>query len=199
MITPAGSSPLARGLLAGGGGLEGDGGIIPARAGFTFIIHIPGNTLGDHPRSRGVYCAANTSLKIADGSSPLARGLRRIRLTALMGLGIIPARAGFTRDYTIRTSQKKDHPRSRGVYTAVSRYSPASSGSSPLARGLPSLLDRLRDLDRIIPARAGFTLACIVREAIREDHPRSRGVYSPKTRSILKGIGSSPLARGLQW
>ena len=54
----AGSSPLARGLLAVAGGDGQHRGIIPARAGFT-LPTAPGATGSpDHPRSRGVYSAA---------------------------------------------------------------------------------------------------------------------------------------------
>ena len=72
----AGSSPLARGLqLVGPGGQLADR-IIPARAGFTrSSLHLL-LASGDHPRSRGVYSAHLSTLDIADGSSPLARGLR---------------------------------------------------------------------------------------------------------------------------
>ena len=50
-------------------------------------------------------------------------------------------------------------------------------GSSPLARGL-----------RLLPAgRIGTGM----------DHPRSRGVYCPSALSLGRGMGSSPLARGL--
>ena len=51
-----GSSPLARGLR----GVDlhtvvGDR-IIPARAGFTGLVYWAAHQMGDHPRSRGVYC-----------------------------------------------------------------------------------------------------------------------------------------------
>ena len=51
---------------------------------------------------------------------------------------------------------------------------------------------------RIIPARAGFTL--LRREDIARipDHPRSRGVYIMGGVGGARGLGSSPLARGLR-
>ena len=70
-----------------------------------------------------------------------------------------------------------DHPRSRGVYTVFRLIFEIIKGSSPLARGLHPLLSRTERLDRIIPARAGFTLNAIRNNASAEDHPRSRGVY----------------------
>ena len=51
----AGSSPLARGLLAGPGPGRCGGRIIPARAGFTAASGRGSYSRPDHPRSRGVY------------------------------------------------------------------------------------------------------------------------------------------------
>ena len=51
-----------------------------------------------------------------------------------------------------------DHPRSRGVYAADAASAKASTGSSPLARGLRDEMSQLREAARIIPARAGFTV-----------------------------------------
>ena len=73
-------------------------------------------SMGDHPRSRGVYERAET-ISIDDlGSSPLARGLPLRRGNGEDALGIIPARAGFTSPIASRPLTVRDHPRSRGVY-----------------------------------------------------------------------------------
>ena len=92
-------------------------GIIPARAGFTGRVPLicltqwdhprsrgvyafpgsRGRLSRDHPRSRGVYLFTELTNVINAGSSPLARGLRRIRRLTSGVLGIIPARAGFTK------------------------------------------------------------------------------------------------------
>ena len=111
-----GSSPLARGLLHEGGGVDGSVGIIPARAGFTNQRQNPGRSAQDHPRSRGVYSPPFTRQPKISGSSPLARGLRDYRISCARAGRIIPARAGFTRTAKVPT--------------------PWSGGSSPLARGL---------------------------------------------------------------
>ena len=112
-----GSSPLARGLPAGAEDCAWVPGIIPARAGFTRLPARPLAHPRDHPRSRGVYLAHTRSVKTHDGSSPLARGLPRTATGLPAARRIIPARAGFTvvrgRGYYAR----RDHPRSRGVYT----------------------------------------------------------------------------------
>ena len=70
-----------------------------------------------------------------------------------------------------------DHPRSRGVYYALTPRNPTQPGSSPLARGLRGVDGEDELHVRIIPARAG--------------------VYSSASGSGGAGVGSSPLARGL--
>ena len=52
-----------------------------------------------------------------------------------------------------------------------------ASGSSPLARGLRGWDGGGEALNRIIPARAGFTISRRKIGAAGGDHPRSRGVY----------------------
>ena len=70
----------------------------------------------DHPRSRGVYAGAVAVPAGAVGSSPLARGLHGVIEAREAVLGIIPARAGFTRCWPASWGTHPDHPRSRGVY-----------------------------------------------------------------------------------
>ena len=172
-----GSSPLARGLHRDVAPIDGLDGIIPARAGFT-ELNIRGSAIdGDHPRSRGVYGPTVPATASALASSPLARGLRRR-----------PSRRG---------RRPPDHPRSRGVYASTRSPGASGAGSSPLARGLRHA-DLGVDLGRrIIPARAGFTVAKAVADAAPADHPRSRGVYLRDLRPLPPLLGSSPLARGL--
>ena len=213
-----GSSPLARGLPSTERRIGSLDGIIPARAGFTEEYPDRGHDPGDHPRSRGVYRTRHHSPPMLPGSSPLARGLPYPPSFAAPAAGIIPARAGFTPSPRSPTWRRGDHPRSRGVYGRPPPTATAAWGSSPLARGLLAMAPILAIVRRIIPARAGFTLAPGVRArrlggssplarglrgpGRREsggpaDHPRSRGVYfRPTTRARL-GSGSSPLARGL--
>ena len=133
------------------------GRIIPARAGFTRRA-----------------CAGSCGLR---GSSPLARGLQA-RFDGLMAVDrIIPARAGFTRRRSSPSHRGPDHPRSRGVYDKREWSSSIGRGSSPLARGLQHVIGLGEFIDRIIPARAGFTFPGRETHARIPDHPRSRGVY----------------------
>ena len=90
---------------------------------------------------------------------------------------IIPARAGFTATAPPSPITPSDHPRSRGVYASTMGNGKGRSGSSPLARGLRLRLLPHRRQNRIIPARAGFTLSRGRCHWAAADHPRSRGVY----------------------
>ena len=132
------------------------------------------------------------------GSSPLARGLRAPVGPIGVQVGIIPARAGFTRCASRRHSLRRDHPRSRGVYLEEFMAPNVSYGSSPLARGLRGCAIGSLTVLGIIPARAGFTETAKPRTASARDHPRSRGVYPAASVAAARVMGSSPLARGLQ-
>ena len=57
-------------------------------------------------------------------------------------------------------------------------------GSSPLARGLLIFSSTEYLEDRIIPARAGFTVRGFCLGRVCWDHPRSRGVYRHSTPRI---------------
>ena len=174
-----GSSPLARGLPQAAMEKSNTERIIPARAGFTYAPPAKTRAWGDHPRSRGVYWTVWTDGIVVVGSSPLARGLPIINVETDEMIGIIPARAGFTRACPPEEDWWEDHPRSRGVYICPGRRIRKMGGSSPLARGLPQRDVFARPEDRIIPARAGFT--------------------NLLAHFFLMASGSSPLARGLRW
>ena len=193
----AGSSPLARGLPIPLGTCSSGAGIIPARAGFTFISGSFRSVFPDHPRSRGVYAARLTKNVSLFGSSPLARGLLPENPLNPERNRIIPARAGFTQGFVHAPLQAGDHPRSRGVYPAFEARKRFAAGSSPLARGLHARVSHQQRRVRIIPARAGFTTSSKFSWSDRGDHPRSRGVYSRFVFAFRVSSGSSPLARGL--
>ena len=154
----AGSSPLARGSRTLGGGHEALRRIIPARAGFTHREPASARRRPDHPRSRGVHVGTLTVYRLPSGSSPLARGSPAAGQVRGPGSGIIPARAGFTHGIQLCVGHVWDHPRSRGVHKVKSKPCTALAGSSPLARGSPFHHWTEWGPDRIIPARAGFTV-----------------------------------------
>ena len=96
------------------------------------------------------------------------------------------------------------HPRSRGEHIETYPVDAFPQGSSPLARGTPSLpvflgvfLRRgLGCAARLIPARAGNTIWVQLNSPAGSAHPRSRGEHIT---NVIFGVivgGSSPLARG---
>ena len=157
IVQQLGSSPLARGLLPVGCDPIEESRIIPARAGFTQPSRVAWRMMSDHPRSRGVYTSVSSFPADAAGSSPLARGLQQHETRQADLRGIIPARAGFTSEFGEANGETGDHPRSRGVYNIYVNTAVRDCGSSPLARGLLATGMPLHPLNRIIPARAGFT------------------------------------------
>ena len=195
--TTAGSSPLARGLRSGWISHGWYDRIIPARAGFTARYSSGGAGRKDHPRSRGVYLVGASPPRKIRGSSPLARGLLGDQDGGGRLRRIIPARAGFTQLFRLFDEKHGDHPRSRGVYSVNDVGASDHYGSSPLARGLPRILNHHIIKLGIIPARAGFTVQYHVKPNHGKDHPRSRGVYDTDTVFYSMREGSSPLARGL--
>ena len=172
--------------------------IIPARAGFTNREGTSYVIWRDHPRSRGVYWGRLPPAPIVLGSSPLARGLRRLSIKPMRCSGIIPARAGFTASPSAAPGSASDHPRSRGVYNRAPGNRSRTVGSSPLARGLHFVAAEPEIDYGIIPARAGFTPRMVEVHQPGADHPRSRGVYGVCGWAGGCAVGSSPLARGLR-
>ena len=152
-----GSSLHARGLLATHVNLKPNLRIIPARAGFTLKKSFLEKRVRDHPRTRGVYARPNNSREETRGSSPHARGLRRGRHGVGPGLGIIPARAGFTVPPVPISMPQTDHPRTRGVYPTGSFGIMRVTGSSPHTLGLRDPVPGRDPGVGIIPAHAGFT------------------------------------------
>ena len=90
---------------------------------------------------------------------------------------LIPARAGNTRSDLARHHGASAHPRLRGEHLLAAVVLAGTFGSSPLARG--TQLERVFDENpsRLIPARAGNTLAAFVENAFDPAHPRSRGEH----------------------
>ena len=134
-----GSSPLARGGRRGAGVAQPGVGLIPARAGRTPLQARDTTQSGAHPRSRGADVSRRPVYASDSGSSPLARGGRRLAALLRWFVRLIPARA------------------SRGADRQPFPPESVGKGSSPLARGgrghrtVPCLRRWL------IPARAGRT------------------------------------------
>ena len=191
-----GSSPLVRGQRSPRAGSRTRCRIIPARAGPTAGRLSSACTSADHPRS----CGANHEIAATPvfhlGSSPLVRGQPFCGLFRIVFRRIIPARAGPTSAYAMRTGATQDHPRSCGANVVHGFVFLSPCGSSPLVRGQPAKSWPSPCPRRIIPARAGPTTLRIFGSVISPDHPRSCGANPTVTASGAHTCGSSPLVRG---
>ena len=156
-VTPAGSSPLARGTPRRGGRGGRSDRFIPARAGNTAPRPPRLRRSPVHPRSRGEHFDLGPLPPYGDGSSPLARGTRPRRRRRARPGRFIPARAGNTCSASRFESGRAVHPRSRGEHVEEQFCRTLSTGSSPLARGTPRTERAHHAADRFIPARAGNT------------------------------------------
>ena len=191
-----GSSPLARGALLSriGGGFSR--GLIPARAGSTWRISANYQFAWAHPRSRGEHTYCVPARCETTGSSPLARGARRLFSACTHSLGLIPARAGSTFFLEMAGENRWAHPRSRGEHERGSHHVGVMVGSSPLARGALYITMRCLLFLGLIPARAGSTRYTYRYTQKYRAHPRSRGEHGHHGVSSRAVWGSSPLARG---
>ena len=159
MMLAEGSSPLTRGPLGSQGRRKPGRRLIPARAGsITTATPPPAQALA-HPRSRGEHMTVQDKGEYILGSSPLARGTRSGQPSTHTTRGLIPARAGNTREEVFVRRYWAAHPRSRGEHPTCLASGAVMTGSSPLARGTrhPTTQERLGP--RLIPARAGNTLS----------------------------------------
>ena len=191
-----GSSPLVRGQQRAGYRQPAPARIIPARAGPTMKLQRLLYFTSDHPRSCGANLFAVFFELSSAGSSPLVRGQRGIASRSGHQHRIIPARAGPTSAYAMRTGATQDHPRSCGANVVHGFVFLSPCGSSPLVRGQPAKSWPSPCPRRIIPARAGPTTLRIFGSVISPDHPRSCGANPTVTASGAHTCGSSPLVRG---
>ena len=151
-------------------------GLIPARAGKTGRRRTWGPGRRAHPRACGENSLAAQDSEPKWGSSPRVRGKPVLRTDMHLVGGLIPARAGKTKDE---------------AGSALIRW-----GSSPRVRGKHQAPRRFRPSSRLIPARAGKTRACPRRRRGRRAHPRACGENPDGGRTCVLRHGSSPRVRG---
>ena len=114
-------------------------GIIPACAGSTHVVVADQPGCGDHPRVRGEHSGIGRRGRTTPGSSPRARGARRHPVGGVVVVGIIPACAGSTSAASLLADRPGDHPRVRGEHEHGRPVMRLGQGSSPRARGAPSV------------------------------------------------------------
>ena len=172
--------------------------IIPARAGQTCSSRLAISSNTDHPRACGANLAQGLINALPDGSSPRVRGKQLAEYRQRPVVRSIPARAGQTdRQRQGRLQHERpDHPRACGANEAQDGSDDLVPGSSPRVRGKRARPATAHERRRIIPARAGQTVCCVVDIALLPDHPRACGANADTGVSTWNMTGSSPRVRG---
>ncbi len=176
-LWPIGSSPRGRGTQARMELFNEDRRIIPARAGNTCWRTTAPTGSSDHPRAGGEHRAPGGSVYSPIGSSPRGRGTQSRIGGDFLRRRIIPARAGNTKDREPAHMEATDHPRAGGEHQICAGHFDFPSGSSPRGRGTRTLLTLHLKHRRIIPARAGNTIATESATPRPTDHPRAGGEH----------------------
>ena len=145
---------------------------------------------------RGEHIWLRCAAVVHEGSSPHARGTRRMLYLIRLPKGIIPACAGNTVGSSQDSLACRDHPRMRGEHCSNRSFSSPCQGSSPHARGTHSGSPWVPLDQGIIPACAGNTWSRCRAHPSRRDHPRMRGEHLSTCSVTSAKKGSSPHARG---
>ena len=191
-----GSSPRVRGKLAREGGQCGERRIIPARAGQTLPLCSHSSRPPDHPRACGANVIHSCGCTPVAGSSPRVRGKPGADGQGRGRPRIIPARAGQTYAASLAVSLRSDHPRACGANAVWRSIFMGKFGSSPRVRGKLRCLHYRCPPVRIIPARAGQTVADVAKLYVSPDHPRACGANHSDIVNTGFEYGSSPRVRG---
>ena len=193
-----GSSPRGRGTPVRRGSRCGRGRFIPARAGNTRRPWSVSPSRPVHPRAGGEHDGPLVEAIEAYGSSPRGRGTPRDARSRDWRGRFIPARAGNTGTRQSWSGSASVHPRAGGEHAAFASESDAGAGSSPRGRGTPIVGQRVPNLHRFIPARAGNTGRGPRVGAAPPVHPRAGGEHTGSGTRRDAGSGSSPRGRGTQ-
>ncbi len=170
--------------------------VIPACAGNTGRWFVTTQGGSGHPRMRGEHADLPIPKPFAAGSSPHARGTRRLHRRDRRGRRVIPACAGNTGEQAGSRRVRSGHPRMRGEHLRDLARAPEQRGSSPHARGTRVIGRSAGTAGRVIPACAGNTGNLPQIATAASGHPRMRGEHFSRSAVCRASIGSSPHARG---
>ena len=149
-----------------------------------------------HPRRRGERCACAHIGGCISGSSPQARGTPGGGCEGTNRYRFIPAGAGNAATASSISRSSAVHPRRRGERGRSSSAEWLRGGSSPQARGTPTLGVAPPKSRRFIPAGAGNARYDRAATGGTPVHPRRRGERLLLVSGSPRAIGSSPQARG---
>ena len=137
-----------------------------------------------------------TSMAARRGSSPRGRGALDRDDPGVALEGLIPARAGSTRQPNRGDTSGRAHPRAGGEHLEDGVLSLLGEGSSPRGRGAPPPEQPTTAGRGLIPARAGSTQAYSPPLRQYRAHPRAGGEHPLVVSAVQLRQGSSPRGRG---
>ena len=171
-------------------------GLIPARAGKTGGLDTSHVKEAAHPRAGGENESGNAIDYQAIGSSPRGRGKLADLARSPGERRLIPARAGKTGIGISHRPHWQAHPRAGGENGLLILIALVVLGSSPRGRGKPITSLDLREVSRLIPARAGKTHLVVKSHRAKPAHPRAGGENARSITPTTARPGSSPRGRG---
>ena len=171
-------------------------GLIPTRAGKTYLQIGRASSRGAHPHAGGENFWLHWRHVTRAGSSPRGRGKRNSDHPAPQTRGLIPTRAGKTMRCSRRARRSRAHPHAGGENIFPMSVALLGGGSSPRGRGkhcgrLPCVCP-----GGLIPTRAGKTSSMVSKRPSTWAHPHAGGENTPKTDMLPDFVGSSPRGRG---
>ncbi len=157
-------------------------------------VHVGNGTV--HPRVRGERGPLPTNAVAVLGSSPRARGTRKLACSRVRIHRFIPACAGNATTANRFMLPPSVHPRVRGERIQPVPHAFLLTGSSPRARGTlrEALVSHFHH--RFIPACAGNADLGDRMTQEHPVHPRVRGERWGRDSACRSQVGSSPRARG---
>ena len=149
-----------------------------------------------HPRACGENLTTSELTVMTAGSSPRMRGKRYPDRRSAIGLGLIPAHAGKTRNPAEKRWDSEAHPRACGENWCMQHAGELLPGSSPRMRGKLRYFPTRTSVRGLIPAHAGKTTQRSLDSASRRAHPRACGENLRGEQAAGGVEGSSPRMRG---
>ena len=169
---------------------------IPACAGNTRAGPAGADLEPVHPRVCGEHGLRRGLSRPRGGSSPRVRGTQERHPSRRRGFRFIPACAGNTPRESVPRNRSTVHPRVCGEHNLAVGEKDRKTGSSPRVRGTLRKDERVRHLQRFIPACAGNTAVGRFAAAAKSVHPRVCGEHFHPVVRRGNSRGSSPRVRG---
>ena len=132
----------------------------------------------------------------AAGSAPHARGTPCRVMGRHPRIRFSPACAGNTPSRRASGPRIPVQPRMRGEHSDAMSLDVSDAGSAPHARGTRVQWQAVKHSHRFSPACAGNTKTAKMTKPCPTVQPRMRGEHPDGPRSVCKGGGSAPHARG---